>query len=135
MEVVKTDPERVKTSMYVCALITANLTIMLEPFLPFSMEKLRNFLNLGKLPWSELGRTDLLPAGHQVNTPELLFEKIEDEVIEKQVAKLLETKRANEAANAKVTPAKDNISYDEFSKKDIRTGTVLEAELFPKPKN
>jgi methionyl-tRNA synthetase len=133
-KVVKTDPERVKTSMYVCAQITANLTIMLEPFLPFSMEKLRNFLNLGKLPWSELGRTDLLPAGHQVNTPELLFEKIEDEVIEKQVAKLLETKRANEAANAKVTPAKDNISYDEFSKMDIRTGTVLEAELVPKTK-
>jgi methionyl-tRNA synthetase len=132
--VVKTNPERVKTIMYVSLQITANLTIIFAPFLPFSMDKLRGFLNMDELNWSNLGRTDLLPAGHQVNTPELLFEKIEDSVIEKQVNKLLETKRANEAANATVTPAKENCTFDDFNKMDIRTGTILEAERVPKTK-
>jgi methionyl-tRNA synthetase len=132
--VVKTDPERVKTIMYVSLQITANLTIIFAPFLPFSMDKLRGFINMEELNWSNLGRTDLLPAGHRVNTPELLFEKIEDSVIEKQVNKLLETKKANEAANAKVTPAKENCTYDDFNKMDIRTGTILEAERVPKTK-
>jgi methionyl-tRNA synthetase len=132
--VVKTDPERVKTIMYVSLQITANLTIIFAPFLPFSMDKLRGFLNMDELNWSNLGRTDLLPGGHQVNTPELLFEKIEDEVIEKQVNKLLATKKANEVANAQVAPAKENCTFDDFNKMDIRTGTILEAERVPKTK-
>ena len=132
--VVKTDAERVKTIMYVSLQITANLTIIFAPFLPFSMDKLRGFLNMDELNWSNLGRTDLLQAGHKINTPELLFEKIEDEVIEKQVNKLLETKRANEVANATVAPAKENCTFDDFNKMDIRTGTILEAERVPKTK-
>ncbi len=132
--VVKTDQERVKTIMYVCLQITANLTIIFAPFLPFSMDKLRGFLNMDELNWGNLGRADLLPGGHQVNTPELLFGKIEDEVIEKQVNKLLETKKANEVANATVAPAKENCTFDDFNKMDIRTGTILEAERVPKTK-
>ncbi|MGQ7870206.1 methionine--tRNA ligase [Sunxiuqinia sp. sy24] len=133
-KVVKTDPERVKTVMNICLQITANLTIMLEPFLPFSMNKLRGFINFEKLDWSELGHTDLLPAGHQTNKPELLFEKIEDSVIEAQVQKLLDTKKANEAAEAVATPAKENCTFDDFMKMDIRTATILEAEPVTKTK-
>jgi methionyl-tRNA synthetase len=134
-KVVKTDPQRVETIMNVCLQITANLTIIFAPFLPFSMDKLRIFLNMSELNWSHLGRTDLLQVGHQTNTPELLFEKIEDEVIEKQVQKLMTTKLANEAANATVAPAKENCTFDDFNKMDIRTGTILEAERVPKTKN
>ncbi len=133
-KVVKTDLERVKTVMNICLQITANLTIMLEPFLPMSMNKLRGFLDMEKLEWSELGRTDLLAAGHLTNKPELLFEKIEDAVIEAQVQKLLDTKKANEAAEAVAKPAKENCTFDDFMKMDIRTGTILEAELVPKTK-
>ena len=132
--VAKTDPERVKSIMYVSLQITANLTIIFAPFLPFSMDKLRGFLNMDELNWSNLGRTDLLPSGHQTNKPELLFEKIEDEVIERQVNKLLETKKANEVANTIVAPAKENCTFDDFNKMDIRTGTILEAERVPKTK-
>jgi methionyl-tRNA synthetase len=130
----KTDPERVKTIMNVSLQITANLTIVLEPFLPFSMDKLRGFLNFEKLDWSNLGRTDLLAAGHQVNTPELLFEKIEDNVIEAQLQKLLDTKKANEISETKAKPAKELIEFDDFGKMDIRVGTVLEAEKVAKTK-
>jgi methionyl-tRNA synthetase len=133
-KVVKTDPERVKTIMNVALQITANLTILLEPFLPFSMEKLRGFINLDKFDWDAIGQTALLPAGHQINTPELLFEKIEDEVIDLQIKKLHDTKQANEAAQVKAKPAKENCSYDDFMKMDIRTATILEAELVPKTK-
>jgi len=133
-KVVKNDPERVKTVMNICLQITANLTIMLEPFLPFSMDKLRGFINLEKLDWSELGRTDLLAEGHQTAQPELLFEKIEDATIEAQVQKLLDTKKANEAAAAVAKPAKENCTFDDFMKMDIRTGTILEAEAVPKTK-
>ncbi len=133
-KVVKTDPERVKTVMNVCLQITANLTIMLQPFLPFSMDKLRGFINLEELNWANLGRTDLLLAGHKVNTPELLFEKIEDATIDAQVQKLLDTKKANEAANAVAKPAKENCTYDDFQKMDIRTGTIIEAEKVAKTK-
>ena len=132
--VVKTDAERVKTIMYVSLQITANLTIIFAPFLPFSMDKLRGFLNMDELNWSNLGGTDLLKAGHLINTPELLFEKIEDEVIEKQVNILLETKRANEAANATVAPSRENCTFEDFNKMDIRSGTILEAERVPKTK-
>ena len=133
-KVIKTDVERVKTVMFVSLQITANLTICLEPFLPFSMNKLRGFLNLGKLDWEKLGDTNLLVAGHQLNEPELLFEKIEDSVIEAQIQKLLDTKKANEIAQAKAVPAKENIEYDDFSKMDIRVGTILEAEKVAKTK-
>ena len=133
-KVIKTNPERVKTVMNICLQITANLTIILEPFLPFSMEKLRGFINLEKLDWTELGRTNLLLPGHMTNQPELLFEKIEDSAIEAQVQKLLDTKKANEAAEVKATPAKENCTFDEFMKMDIRTGTILEAEKVAKTK-
>jgi methionyl-tRNA synthetase len=133
-KVIKTDEERVKTILNISLQITANLTICLEPFLPFSMEKLRGFIILEKLDWGKLGDTALLAAGHQLNTPELLFEKIEDDVIEKQVQKLLDTKKANELAQAKSAPAKENIEYDDFGKMDIRVGTVIEAEKVAKTK-
>ncbi len=133
-KVVKTDQERVKTVMNICLQITANLTVMLEPFLPFSMEKLRGFINLEKLNWAHLGHPNLLPAGHKVNKPELLFEKIEDATIEAQVQKLLDTKKANEEANVPVKPAKESCSFDDFMKMDIRTGTIIEAEKVAKTK-
>jgi methionyl-tRNA synthetase len=130
----KTDPKRVETILNVCLQITANLTICLEPFLPFSMEKLRGFLNYSKQEWNRFGDIDLLAAGHQVNTPELLFEKIEDSVIEAQLQKLLDAKKANELAEAKAKPAKESIEFDDFGKMDIRVGTVLEAEKVAKTK-
>jgi methionyl-tRNA synthetase len=130
----KTNQERVKTILNVCLQITANLTIILEPFLPFSMEKLRGFLNTEKQDWDMLGSATLLQAGHKVNQPELLFEKVEDDVIEAQWQKLLSTKKSNEAAVAKAKPAKESIEFDDFSRMDIRVGTVLEAEKVPKTK-
>ena len=133
-KVVKTDAKRVETIMNISLQITANLTICLEPFLPFSMDKLRGFLNLEKMDWEKLGKTDLLPAGHQVNKPELLFEKIEDSVIEAQLQKLNNTKKANEMANAKAAPAKENIEFDDFAKMDVRAGTVIECEKVAKTK-
>ncbi len=133
-KVVKTDEERVKTIMNTCLQIVANLTIVFAPFLPFTMNKLRGFLNMEKLDWSELGRTDLMVAGHKINEPELLFEKIEDSVIEFQVNKLQATKKANEVAAAKAAPQKENCSYDEFQKMDIRVGTIIEAEKVAKTK-
>ena len=133
-KVVKTDEERVKTIMNTCLQITANLTIVFAPFLPFTMDKLRGFLNMEKLDWSELGRTDLMVAGHLTNQPELLFEKIEDSVIEAQINKLQATKKANEMAAAKATPQKENCSYDDFQKMDIRVGTIIEAEKVAKTK-
>lgn len=131
-KVIKTDPERVKTIMNIALQITANLTIICEPFLPFSMEKLRGWLNYNELKWSQAGSHDLLLPGHVINKPGLLFEKIEDESITHQIDKLLATKKANEAAGAKTTPGKDAITFDDFSKIDIRTATILEAEKVPK---
>jgi methionyl-tRNA synthetase len=131
---VKTDPERVKTIMNTALQITANLTIVFEPFLPFTTEKLRGFMNLDKQAWSELGRTDLIAAGHKINTPELLFEKIEDEAIQAQVDKLLETKKINELEQATLNPAKGNIEYEDFAKLDIRIGTIIAAEKVAKTK-
>ncbi len=132
--VIKTNPERVKTIMHVCLQLTASLTIAFEPFLPYTMNRLRSFLNLEKLPWSELGRRDLLTAGHLVNAPELLFEKIEDDAIQRQVDKLLATKKANESEQAVIAPAKANIGYEDFAKLDIRTGTIIAAEKVAKTK-
>jgi methionyl-tRNA synthetase len=133
-KVFKTDVERVKTILNVSLQISASLTIILEPFLPFSMNKLRGFLNFDKENWDKLGATDLLQPGHKINKPELLFEKVEDEVIEAQLQKLLDARKANELAEAKAKPAKDSIEFDDFGKMDIRTATVLEAEKVPKTK-
>lgn len=133
-KIFKTDIERVKTIMNISLQITANLTICLEPFLPFSMNKLRDLLNFEKLDWDKFGETDLLKAGHMVSKPELLFEKIEDKVIEVQLQKLQDTKKANELAEAVVAPVKENIEFDDFSKMDIRAGTIVEAEKVAKTK-
>jgi methionyl-tRNA synthetase len=133
-KVYKTDAERVKTILNICIQISANLTICLEPFLPFSMEKLRGFLNFKKQDWNKFGWTNLIPEGHQLNTPELLFEKIEDAVIEAQLQKLMDTKKANELAESKAKPAKESVEFDDFGRMDIRVGTVLEAEKVAKTK-
>ncbi|WP_027473249.1 methionine--tRNA ligase [Saccharicrinis fermentans] len=133
-KVIKTDEERVKTIMHVSLQITANLSVLMEPFLPFSAVKLQTMLNLFGVNWDDLGRTDLLSEGHEINKPELLFAKIEDEAIQKQLDKLEATKSANEAAAKVVEPAKENISFDEFAKMDIRIGTILSAEKVAKTK-
>ena len=131
-KVIKTDPERVKTIMNIALQITANLSIILEPFLPFSMKKLRDWLNVSSVKWSDAGRTDLLVSGHQINKAGLLFDKIEDDEIKIQIDKLMSTKKANEVSAMNIVPAKDAVSFDDFTKLDIRTATVLEAEKVPK---
>ena len=134
-KVIKTDPERVKTVIYISLQLTANLSVVFEPFLPFSSARLRQMLALDKeADWDCLGRTDILPAGKQLNKPSLLFSKIEDEAIKFQVDKLEATIKANEAANAKAAPIKDTVTFDDFQKLDIRVGTVLECEKVPKMK-
>ena len=131
-KVFKTDPKRVETILNLSLQLVANLAIAFEPFLPFSSEKLRNMINMSDLNWDNLGQTDLLVAGHELNKPELLFEKIEDEVVEAQIKKLEETKKANEAANYKAAPIRADVDIEEFSKMDLRVGTVLECEKVPK---
>jgi methionyl-tRNA synthetase len=131
-KVIKTDPERVKTILNVALQITANLTIICEPFLPFSMKKLRGWMNLDEVRWDKAGESDIIAAGHAVSRPDLLFEKIEDDEITKQIEKLLATKKANEENGAKTTPGKDSVTFDDFSRIDIRTATILEAEKVPK---
>ena len=131
-KVFKTDPKRVETILNLSLQLVANLAIAFEPFLPFSSEKLRNMINMPDLKWDHLGQTDLLVAGHELNKPELLFEKIEDEVVEAQIKKLEETKKANEAANYKAAPIRADVDIEEFSKMDLRVGTVLECEKVPK---
>ena len=133
-KVVKTDPERVKTIIYISLQLTANLAIAFEPFLPFSSKRLREMINMDTFKWEELGSTELLPPGKQLAAPALLFEKIEDDVIQAQVDKLEATLKANEAAEAKAEPIKEDIAFDDFLKLDIRVGTVLECERVPKMK-
>jgi len=133
-KVIKTDPERVKTIIYISLQLTANLAIAFEPFLPFSSKKLREMINMETFRWEDLGSTELLPAGKQLAKPSLLFEKIEDDVIQFQLDKLEATRKANLAANAKANPIKETISFDDFQKLDIRVGTVLECERVPKMK-
>ena len=128
----KTDMDRVATILNISLQLVANLAIAFEPFLPFSSQKLRDMLNMKDFDWAELGQTNLLPAGHVLNKAELLFEKIEDEVIEAQVQKLLDTKKINEEANYKANPIRENIEFDDFTKLDIRVGTVLECQKVPK---
>lgn len=132
-KVVKTDMARVETILNISLHITANLAIAFEPFLPFSVKKIRRFINVDNLTWDQLGRIDLLPVGHPLNESELLFSKIEDETIEKQIQKLLDTKKANEqAVEVKVAPQKPNVAFDDFSKLDLRVGKVLECVKVPK---
>ena len=138
-KLIKTDPERVKTVMYVALQIATALAVASEPFLPFTSEKLKRMLQLGAISWENLktNATELLKAGHRIGTAELLFEKIEDAAIEKQLQRLENTKLANKQeaqANTEVTvaPQKELISYDDFAKMDIRIGTILEAEKMPK---
>lgn len=128
----KTDMERVGTILHISLQLVANLAIAFEPFLPFSSQALRKMLNMESFDWAELGRNDLLAAGHRLNQPELLFEKIEDATIEAQVQKLLDTKKANEEANYKAKPIRENIEFDDFTKLDIRVGIVLECAKVPK---
>lgn len=130
--VAKTDMERVKTILYISLQLVANLAIAFEPFLPFSSDKLRKMLNMESFDWNQLGNTDLLKAGHQLAEPELLFEKIEDEVIEKQVQKLLDTKKANEEASYKAKEIKKAITFDDFEKLDIRVGHIKNCEKVKK---
>lgn len=131
-KVAKTDMDRVATILYLSLQIAANLAIAFEPFLPFSSEKLRRMLNLSTFDWKELGRIDLLKAGDILGIPELLFEKIEDEAMEAQVQKLLDTKKANEFAAYKAAPVKGNVAFEDFTKMDIRVGTVLDCQKVPK---
>jgi len=128
----KTDLDRVGTILNISLQITANLALAFAPFLPMSSDKLSAMLQLSLPRWEDLGRSDLLPVGHQLGEVSLLFEKIEDEVIEKQVQKLLKTKEANEAAEAKASTVAPDIAFDDFLKLDIRVGTVLECVKVPK---
>ena len=130
----KTDPKRVETILNLSLQLVANLSIAFEPFLPFSSKKLRSMINMTEYDWSELGFTDLLPAGKQLAEPELLFDKIEDEAIEAQLRKLEETRKANEEAAYKAEPVKKEIPFDDFEKLDIRVGHILRCEKVKKSK-
>ena len=128
----KTDMERTATIMNISLQITANLAIVFAPFLPFSIEKIKQFLNINTLTWDQLGNLNLLAAGHQLGKAELLFEKIEDEAIEEQMQKLMDTKKANEMNEYKAKPIKSEIVFDDFTKLDLRVATVVECERVPK---
>ena len=130
----KTDPKRCETILNICLQIVANLSIAFGPFLPFSSNRLRSLINEQNLDWEQLGSIDLLPAGHQLNEPQLLFEKIDDETIQKQLDKLEATKKANEQAQWKPAEIKDTISFEDFEKLDIRVGLVKTCQRVPKSK-
>ena len=131
---IKTDPERVKTVLNISLQICANLSIVCEPFLPFTADKLSKMMNISLEKWDKAGSIDLVKEGHQLGAVDFLFQRIEDVDIDKQVQKLLDTKKANEEANVEAKPAKANIEYDDFAKIDIRTGTIIEAVKVPKTK-
>ncbi len=140
-KVIKENPERVQTILFVALQISAGLAALCEPFLPFTSKKLKNILNVSSstvemsLTWKDVStKNALLPAGHQIGKAELLFAKVEDEEIQKQLDKLQASKQANEAANKTVTPQKDTIEFDDFTKLDMRVGTILEATKVPKTK-
>ncbi|MDO5489942.1 MAG: methionine--tRNA ligase [Bacteroidaceae bacterium] len=133
-KVIKTDPERVKTVIYISLQLTANLAIAFEPFLPFSSKRLREMICMEDFSWEDLGSTELLPTGKQLAKPSLLFSKIEDDVIQAQTEKLAATVKANEEAAYRAEPVKENIAFEDFQKLDIRVGTVLECERVPKMK-
>jgi methionyl-tRNA synthetase len=135
-KVIKVDEARVQTIMYVALQISAALAVVSEPFLPFTSTKLKNILNIdANLSWENVtNNTILLPETHQINKAELLFSKIEDPAIEAQIEKLQATKIANEQENKVLTPQKDTIEFEDFTKLDIRIGTILEAEKVAKTK-
>ena len=140
-KVIKQDEERVQTIMFVALQIATAISVLSEPFLPFTSEKLKGILNVspsaveGSLEWNDISTKEILiPAGHQINKAELLFRKIDDKEIEAQLAKLETTKKANEQMNKEVTPQKDTITFDDFTKLDMRVGTIIEAEKMPKTK-
>ena len=132
--VAKTDMERVKTILYISLQLVANLEIAFEPFLPFSSAKLREMLNIKETDWAQLGSTELLKPGHQLGTPALLFEKIEDDAINAQLQKLEDTKKANEAASYVAAPVKENVDFDTFEKLDIRVGHIKDCQKVKKSK-
>ncbi|WP_370789670.1 methionine--tRNA ligase [Leyella stercorea] len=132
--VAKTDMERVKNILYLSLQLVANLEIAFEPFLPFSSARLREMLNVTDTDWAQLGSTELLKPGHQLGTPALLFEKIEDEAINAQLQKLEDTKKANEAANYVAAPIKENVDFDTFEKLDIRVGHIKDCQKVKKSK-
>jgi methionyl-tRNA synthetase len=129
---IKTDEGRVNSILYTSLQITASLVALIEPFMPFTSKKLAGFLNLDSVEWGQIGKTDLLPVGHEIAEPELLFEKIEDDAIQFQLDKLERTKKENVMEETTLPPLKEEISYDEFSKMDIRIAKILSAERVPK---
>ncbi|MBR6655184.1 MAG: methionine--tRNA ligase [Alistipes sp.] len=133
-KLIKTDAERVKTILNIALQITANIAIAIEPFMPFSAAKILAMLECEKFGWERLGAMDLLAAGHRIGEPSLLFEKIEDDVIQKQLDRLTEIAKQNAAAEVKAEPQKAECTFDEFQKMDIRVSTILEAEKLPKTK-
>ena len=133
-KLIKTDTERVKTILYIALQITANIATAIEPFMPFSAAKILSMLAVDKFGWDSLGSMELVAAGHTIGTPSLLFEKIEDETIQKQLDKLEATKVANAAAEVKAEPQKEACTFDDFQKMDIRVSTILEAEKVAKTK-
>ena len=135
-KIVKTDPERVKTILNIALQITANTAIAIEPFMPFSAEKILKMLAVDKFSWEQLGSMELVEAGHKIGEAELLFEKIEDDVIQKQLDKLEASRQAKLAAEASqnITEQKPEVSFDDFQKMDIRVSTILEAEKVAKTK-
>ncbi|OIQ29918.1 MAG: methionine--tRNA ligase [Bacteroidetes bacterium MedPE-SWsnd-G2] len=138
-KVIKQDPDRVQTVMYVALQIASALAVLSEPFLPHTAIKLKGILNLSKLntplAWEDVSsKSELIPAGHQIGKAELLFSKIEDKTIDIQLEKLEASKKANEAANKVVEPQKETITFDDFTKLDLRVGTIIEAEKMPKAK-
>ncbi len=132
----KTDPKRVETILYISLQLVANLAIAFEPFLPFSSKDLREMIGMERFDWAELGRTDLLKPGHKLATPHLLFQKIEDEEIQKQLDKLAATRKANETAEAakkyKPEPVKEEVAFDTFEKLDIRVGHIKDCQKVKK---
>lgn len=133
-KLIKTDEEKVKAILNVSLQIVANLSVLSEPFLPFSSAKLKAMLNLPEMNWEDAGNAELLKPGQQLNKAELLFERIEDKTIEAQIQKLLDTKKENEMEEVVAKPSKEEMTFDDFMKVDIRTGTILEAEVVPKTK-
>ena len=133
-KLVKTDTERVKTILNIALQITASIATAIEPFMPFSAAKILNMLAVEKFGWDTLGSMELIAAGHTIGTPTLLFEKIEDDVIQRQLDKLEATKAANAAAEVKAEPQKEACTFDDFQKMDIRVSTILAAEKVAKTK-
>jgi methionyl-tRNA synthetase len=127
-----TNPEKVKTNLYISLQVCANLAILCEPFLPFTSARLLNMLNMDLQLWENAGSSVLLTEGHKLNQPAFLFDRIEDDAIAAQIKRLTDTKAENAAENAVVAPQKPEISYDDFTKLDLRIGTITEAEKVAK---